>query len=1073
MATVQAIWITVDNYQNIDVQELVNAKITDVFIQSYRVDTPLASTVVPVFLAASDDTNILLHAWVSCFTHASPNDPTSKSSVKTFCETLATNYPGLAGIHLDYIAYTGEYPYVAGEQETSGTGIITAFVKSVSDAVKTINPNLIISGSVGAERGTNAYLYGQDYAQLSLYLDWQVILTFTNTTTQDVTWVGDVIEYVRVRAQGCKVISGIRTYNSNTPKTVTRLKEEIYSAINNHAKGWAYFKYGTLLPEYPIFKTTGSTFRPVYIVTDYINKTSQDDARVQGIMEKLQSKGVTAVYYGRGPSKRLEVLDDSTVPQNALSVEIAGGSDAGVINEMTSTWFKNLRGDIKVFIVLCCGAAKITGLSWLPRAHDDNYSPSDFTGIANPDQVLKVNGYDYIESSDIQIIADTIYQQAILTVGVGDDFPEVSDDEELEPSVIDESVVLNADGLVEGNKIAVSDYNGEWKVYEIKSTEIKDEGNKLYVQAENIYYELGDFTGMIADITSANPSDALELILNGSKTGFSPVGWDTWWDPGVCEIDKQAQALNIKYKNTLAALRELAKQFNCELDFKVEISNNQITGRYVNLVNQIGTWSGKRIELGHDLKGIDIITDRTGIKTGILPLGKRTDEQGHESYATITTTQWTKGVNYRIYDGGPYYPAPVDKDSGIAVLELEELREKFGVWNPELKQFEHRYMTWVYDSENDQYSLPWLAYDELLKNATPLLNVKMDALALEGLVGFEHERLHLGDNPVVILEDKVTAIPARLIKYERVLNEPENCKYEIGNFLRTGPRIQINNRLFEYPTEYDLIKRPTRGDDGQLVVPDDDYTDPDAPDQQTGRVTWTQYTDMKARVDAYPGNHDGTLPAIVYIVYGESDYVSYSNWLDMVAWVNNYIATNQKNPSYVPTQPSASSGTGTYKLDSYTVFKQINGYYCGPASLQGVLNFYSCSVDQPILAGWAGTTTSGTGSDGLRAATSRAGTRCTMNFTWFEQVWPGWTSIENNYLRRGIPVIVNLMTGPLPNYSEDWGHYLVITGVNSEQVLVADPAKGFTWYTKAVFESAMTARGAIGSFKHIKGVIKN
>jgi hypothetical protein len=50
----------------------------------------------------------------------------------------------------------------------------------------------------------------------------------------------------------------------------------------------------------------------------------------------------------------------------------------------------------------------ITGLSFLPRAHDDNYSPSSFKGIANPDIYLKNNGYDYVYSKNINTIVNGI-----------------------------------------------------------------------------------------------------------------------------------------------------------------------------------------------------------------------------------------------------------------------------------------------------------------------------------------------------------------------------------------------------------------------------------------------------------------------------------------------------------------------------------------------------------------------------------------------------------------------------------------------------------------------------------------
>src|SRR5690606_27465777 len=109
------------------------------------------------------------------------------------------------------------------------------------------------------------------------------------------------------------------------------------------------------------------------------------------------------------------VLTDKNVPKNALIVEIAGGACAGTIWEKGTTWYKNLAGNKKVFIAFTSGATKITGLSWLPRSHDDNFSPSSFKGLANPDQYLIKNGYNYFEgltSSNISQLVQSIYNVA-------------------------------------------------------------------------------------------------------------------------------------------------------------------------------------------------------------------------------------------------------------------------------------------------------------------------------------------------------------------------------------------------------------------------------------------------------------------------------------------------------------------------------------------------------------------------------------------------------------------------------------------------------------------------------------
>lgn len=151
--------------------------------------------------------------------------------------------------------------------------------------------------------------------------------------------------------------------------------------------------------------------RPVYITSDNINNPTADKARVNSIVKGLKALGINAKALGLGPNTHITALT-SNIPKNALVVDIYGGADAGLIYEMASSWYKSIKGSKKVFTVYWPTSKCITGLSYLVRAHDDNYSPSSFKGLAHPDQFLKKNGYDYIYSGIIANIVSAIATQS-------------------------------------------------------------------------------------------------------------------------------------------------------------------------------------------------------------------------------------------------------------------------------------------------------------------------------------------------------------------------------------------------------------------------------------------------------------------------------------------------------------------------------------------------------------------------------------------------------------------------------------------------------------------------------------
>jgi methionine-rich copper-binding protein CopC len=152
--------------------------------------------------------------------------------------------------------------------------------------------------------------------------------------------------------------------------------------------------------------------RPVYITSDNISGRTSDNARITSIINGLKALGIKAYNMGVGPNYHISVLQSSSVPKNALVIDIYGGACAGTLKEMGSTWYKSIRGTRKVFSVFWPPSTDITNLAFLPRAHDDNFSPASFTGLAHPDDYLIANGYSYIHSGSMTSVVNAIFYQA-------------------------------------------------------------------------------------------------------------------------------------------------------------------------------------------------------------------------------------------------------------------------------------------------------------------------------------------------------------------------------------------------------------------------------------------------------------------------------------------------------------------------------------------------------------------------------------------------------------------------------------------------------------------------------------
>ena len=248
--------------------------------------------------------------------------------------------------------------------------------------------------------------------------------TTTHITTNTTTHVTANTTTKTVATTKAKVVS--------TPKTVSGLT--IAQIKNGLTRAQKFYNTNNRLPNYvtigtkkisitsfqkilsaaglklKVLSASSSASRPVYITSDNINNRAIDNARINSIVKGLRALGIRAYGAGLGPNTHITALK-SSIPKNALVVDIYGGADAGLIKEMASSWYKSLKGAKKVFTVYWPTSVNITGLRYLVRAHDDNYDSASFKGIAHPDKFLLQNGYKYIYSGSITAIIKAISTQ--------------------------------------------------------------------------------------------------------------------------------------------------------------------------------------------------------------------------------------------------------------------------------------------------------------------------------------------------------------------------------------------------------------------------------------------------------------------------------------------------------------------------------------------------------------------------------------------------------------------------------------------------------------------------------------
>ena len=260
---VHAIYLNVDDVNNVDVDELIAAGITDVFVKANRLTYPTYQTILTTIIDKLNNTDIRIHAWITCFVDANGNwvDPTDSDYTDALVKAIAdiTENYDIAGIHLDYVRYPG-----TAYKHSGGTAAITSFVQEVYETVKSIKAKVAVSAALMPECAVNAYYYGQDYSALSNYLDFIVPMIYEGNYNEDNDWITNTTSYI-VNHSTVPVIVALQTYGSDDDLeclSVAEIDADIESAISGGASGFALFRYGWLDSDWYTTTSTNSTTSP-------------------------------------------------------------------------------------------------------------------------------------------------------------------------------------------------------------------------------------------------------------------------------------------------------------------------------------------------------------------------------------------------------------------------------------------------------------------------------------------------------------------------------------------------------------------------------------------------------------------------------------------------------------------------------------------------------------------------------------------------------------------------------------------------------------------------------------------
>lgn len=335
--------------------------------------------------------------------------------------------------------------------------------------------------------------------------------------------------------------------------------------------------------------------------------------------------------------------------------------------------------------------------------------------------------------------------------------------------------------LVAENQVAFFDKDGYLRLFVITepTNEDSEDGPVIHIVTEPAMNELAD--EVIEDVRPYNTTldDAQGRALAGTR-----------WKKGI-NADLGINSVNYYYSSVLQAISDNIATWGGELLDRIEFDGNKITDRFIDILPRRGADIGKIWEIDKDIVNLSQtissypITALYGRGNSLQleqdpetgePIGGENEDPTNPGYGRKITFD---EVVWEVAKGDP-----VDKPLGQKWVGDPVALEQFGRVNADGSK-RHRESVVEFDEDDPAILLQrtWNALQTINKQD---YSYKMDVILLGSLIGYEHEKVRLGDTTRAVDSRFKTPveIEERIVAYEYdITNDDDTGTVELGSYL--------------------------------------------------------------------------------------------------------------------------------------------------------------------------------------------------------------------------------------------------------------------------------------------------
>ena len=357
----------------------------------------------------------------------------------------------------------------------------------------------------------------------------------------------------------------------------------------------------------------------------------------------------------------------------------------------------------------------------------------------------------------IKIVPESATFEAIQT-------QELDDDSLLKDTL---SVTVKGDEkLLDAEYMAVKSYTGNAQTFDMYRivTDTTPDKSMSFTGMSLAPYELNGHILQDLRPTNQTISYTLNRVLDGTD-----------WQLGYIDDGLPNVTTNFYYVSAKEALKELQSLVGCEFVFKVEISGQKITDKWIEVYKEMGNRTKKRFNYGTNALTVVRETNKADIYTALIGRGKGEEVSSGEDNASGQAGYGRKitfeDIEWSIAKGNP-----LNKPKGQYYLELPQATQVYGIKNID-GTMKARVGIVDFDDEEDKNRLINLTYQQLLVSSRPKVLFKT-TVANVGATG-------IGDTVTIHRHDLNIHYQTRVRKIVRNKLNDNKTQIELGDAVVT------------------------------------------------------------------------------------------------------------------------------------------------------------------------------------------------------------------------------------------------------------------------------------------------